>query len=95
MKDASTALRRVLIAAVPLVLLAGCATQQETASQTELDTLRADVEQLRGEVRAAQESAAAASARADQAARAAEAAAADARAASEKADRIYRQSLRK
>lgn len=95
MKGTSTALRHIMFATVPLVLLAGCATPPETTSQTELDALRSDVEQLRSEVRAAQESAAAANARADQAARAAQAAAADAKAASEKADRIYRQSLRK
>lgn len=95
MKGRSSAFRQAMLAVVPLLLLAGCATPQESTSQTELDALRADVEQLRSEVRAAQESAAAANARADQAARAAQAAAADAKAASEKADRIYRQSLRK
>lgn len=95
MQGRSTVLRYIVIAAVPVLLLAGCATPQESTSQTELEALRADVEQLRSEVRAAQQSAAAASARADDAVRAAQAAAADARAASEKADRIYRQSLRK
>lgn len=88
MNGQSNAFRRVLIAAVPLVLLAGCATPQDVASQSDLDALRADVEQLRSEVRAS-------TARSDEAARAAQAAADEARAASERADRIYQQSLRK
>ena len=71
-------------------------------SQSDIDALRSEIADLRNRIdsiattaEAAAQGASSAAARADASARAAAAAAADAKAASEKADRIYKQSLRK
>jgi outer membrane murein-binding lipoprotein Lpp len=76
-------------------LLAGCATPEGAATQTDIDALRSEIADLRTRIdsvartaEAAAQSASDAAARADESARAAAA-------ASDKADRIYRQSLRK
>lgn len=90
-----TLLRNLTFAALPLLMVAGCETPQNAATQADIEALRAEISQLRAEIGAATRSSQSAAQSADQAARAAQAAAADAKAASEKADRIYRQSLRK
>ena len=72
----------VLLAAVPLALVAGCVTRAE------VDALRTDVNKAQATAEAAQRGA-------DYAAAEARKATAAANAASEKADRIYRESLRK
>lgn len=87
-------LRVAVVAVLPLIFAAGCATQQGV-TQADLDALRAEIAQLRTEVQTANANSAAAAASADAAAKSAADAAAEARAASEKADRIYKQSLRK
>jgi outer membrane murein-binding lipoprotein Lpp len=73
---------------VAALLLAGCATPEGAATQTDIEALRAEIADLRARIDSASMDASTAAARAEEAA-------ADAKAASEKADRIYRQSLRK
>lgn len=72
-----------------LVLVAGCATRAE------VNELRSDIDKLRGEMANTQQMATAASQSAAQATAQAMAAAQSAAAAAEKADRVYRESLRK
>lgn len=91
----STLIRTLTVAALPLLLVAGCATPENAATKADIDALRSEIGQLRSEIGAATSRSETAAQRADQAATAAQAAAAEAAAASEKADRIYRQSLRK
>jgi outer membrane murein-binding lipoprotein Lpp len=74
--------RKAAIIAVPLIFLAGC------ASQADLDALRSDVDKLRAQVTTAES-------RAMKAEHAAAISEAEAKAASKKADQIYRESLRK
>ena len=74
--------RKLLVIALPLAFVAGCATQ-ENIDKVSSDASRAAV--------AAEQAAAAAS----QAAKAAERASAEARAAGDKVDRIFRKGLRK
>jgi outer membrane murein-binding lipoprotein Lpp len=78
-----------MIVAVPLVLLAGCATQKD------IDALRSEVMKSQEMARAAEQSAAEAAAQARKAAEEAARAADEATAASKKADSIFRESLRK
>ncbi len=84
-----TLARKLMVVALPLVLIAGCATeaQVEKANMTAADATRS----AQMAAKSAQEAAKAAA----QAARAAERAAAEARAAGDKADRIFRKGLRK
>ncbi|MBX6321401.1 MAG: hypothetical protein IRY94_06210 [Rhodospirillaceae bacterium] len=83
-----------LVAGAALVALAGCASKAapEYATKSDLQALRTE---LMTEIRKAQDSANAASQQAAQAAQAAQQAAAEAQAASQKADSIFKQSLRK
>jgi outer membrane murein-binding lipoprotein Lpp len=76
--------KEVKLAAVaaPLLLVAGC------ASQSEIDSLRAEVQKAQEMAKAAEDRAAAAEAEAQRAAN-------EAATASEKADRIFRMSLKK
>ena len=71
-----------LALALPLLAMAGCATQAD------LDALRDEVSEVRKIAESAEQNAAASAADARRAAD-------EAKAASEKADRIYRESLRK
>lgn len=89
---------------VILLAATGCATQEDlqayaTKSELQSYATREDLSALRtellGEIRNAQDSAAAAEKNSAVAAAAAQSAAEDARAASEKADAIFRKSLRK
>jgi len=80
---------------VAAFLLAGCATTEGAATQSDIEGLRSEIADLRARIdsvartaEAAAQSSSTAAARADEAAR-------EAKAASEKADRIYMQSLRK
>ncbi len=84
-----TFVKKILMVALPLVLLAGCATEQqvEKANMTAADAAKSAAD--------AAKAASAAAKAAQQAARAAERAAAEARAAGDKADRIFRKGLRK
>lgn len=79
------------ILGVSMLVLGGC------ASQSDLDAYatKAELEQLRNELNAVRDAAAAAEQNSANAAAAAQQAADDARAASEKADAIFRKSLRK
>ncbi len=79
--------------AVPLLLTAGCATQQDLDQLR--SELRAEIRELKELTAAAQKDAAAAAQSAAEAAAASKAASQEARAASEKADRVLQQSLRK
>jgi len=85
-------LPKALLASVfvpALLLSAGCASQEE------IKTLRSEVSALRSDLDRMQSVSQEAAADAKRAADAAERAAAEAKAASQKADEIYRQSLRK
>ena len=77
-----TLVKKIMLVALPLALLAGCATEAQVEKSNMTSTEAA-------------KSAAAAAKAAEQAARAAERAAAEARAAGDKADRIFRKGLRK
>lgn len=87
-----------------LLLLSACATSEETgetevgggvATQADIASLRAEIDELRSQIAAVAQSAELAEQRAAAAASAAERAAADARAASERSDAMFRQSLQK
>lgn len=80
---------------VATLLLAGCVTPEGAATQTDIDALRSEIADLRIRIDSVARTAEAAAQSASAAERAAAASAADAKAASEKADRIYMQSLRK
>ncbi len=84
-----TLARKLIVVALPLAILAGCATesQVEKANMTAAEASKS--------AQMAAQSAAKAARAAEQAARAAERAAAEARAAGDKADRIFRKGLRK
>jgi hypothetical protein len=86
-------LRNIILAA-SLLAVAGCASRAEPEYATKAD-LQALRNELLGEIRASQAASQAASEQAAAAAAAAQQAAADAAAAAEKADAIFRQSLRK
>lgn len=86
---------RILTCGAVLLALAGCVTRTDLegyATKSELSSLRTELLQ---EIQKAQESARAAEQSAAASAAAAQRAADDARAASEKADAIFRQSVRK
>ncbi len=76
--------KSLVIAALPLALITGCGTANQTSSGVEAAA-----------VKAALQSAKKAAAAAAKAARAAEAAAAEAKAAGDKADRVFRKGMRK
>lgn len=85
----------ILIVGAMQLAVAGCATQEDLgtyATKSELSALRSE---LMDQIRKAQESAQSSEQQAGAAAASAQQAADDARAASEKADAIFRKSLRK
>jgi uncharacterized protein DUF3359 len=85
---------RLAVIAIPVLLLAGC----QTAAPADTSRVDSAVETSKTAMAAAERASAAAksaAAAAERAAAAAERAAAQAKAASEKADRIFRRSLRK
>jgi hypothetical protein len=93
MQLSRTGLRNIVLGAA-LLALAGCASQAEPeyATRADLQALRTE---LLNEIRQSQATSQAAAQQAAEAAAAAQQAAADAAAAAEKADAIFRQSLRK
>ena len=80
---------------IMLLAMAGCATQESLQGYATTDDLSAMRTELLGEIRKAQDSARAAEENSAASAAAAQRAAEDARAASEKADAIFRKSVRK
>lgn len=81
------------VLALPLVLTAGCATNQDLDQLR--SELRAEIRELKELTLAAQRDAAAAAQSAAEAAAASKSASQEARAASQKADRVLQESLRK
>jgi outer membrane murein-binding lipoprotein Lpp len=90
---------KIVIAAVfvpALLLTTGCANREEMDSlRSEVNALRTDLSSIKSSSMESAASAKQAAEAAQQAAAAAEKAAAEAKASSDKADKIYRQSLRK
>ncbi len=85
-----------LIVASPMLLAAGCAMQSDVdALRAEVDALNSDMARTHDMAQEAARDADVAAMEARTAANAGEQAAVEAKTASEKADRIYRQSLRK
>lgn len=85
--------RTLIIAALPLGFAVGCETTG--TDQASIDKANATAMQAESSAKAAADAAQRAAADAARAARAAEAAAAEAKAAGDKADRAFRQGMRK
>lgn len=81
--------KKLMVVALPLMLIAGCATQEA------LDKANQDSARISATAEKAAEAAMKAAKAAEQAAKAAERASAEARAAGDKADRVFRKGLRK
>lgn len=88
--------KKLMVVALPLMLIAGCATQ-EALDKANQDSARISTtaEKAASSAAMAAEAAMKAAKAAEQAAKAAERASAEARAAGDKADRVFRKGLRK